>query len=348
MLRWIFVLLPFWLVSLPASHPLSTTNNPELKRFRFSENKMGSPFNLIFYHKDSLEANSIAKECFSIVDSLNNIFSDYSPVSEVGRLAQQPTVHDYKVSTELYNMIWKSKMAWIASGGAFDITIGALTRLWRKAKSENRFPSMEEIKAAKRLTGFKKLGYDVHVKTISFNKSGMRFDFGGIVKGYAAQKIIDYLKSKGVTIALADAGGDIALSNAPPGKKGWSISINLPEQAEEFWDNRLELSNCAVATSGDLYNFILHNGKKYSHIIDPRTGYGITSQRNVTVIAKDGATADWLATACSILSIKQSLALAKKEYAAVFIATLQNEKVRIYKTENFDACFEKNETVELP
>jgi FAD:protein FMN transferase len=362
MLRWIFVfLLPWfvpWFVSSRTNLKLvpcfvsSRTNlklNPtELKRFHFTENKMGSPFNLIFYHADSTAANAIAKECFSIVDSLNNIFSDYSSNSEVGRLAQQPTVHDYEVSTELYNMIWKSKMAWRASAGAFDITIGALTQLWRKAKSENRFPSPEEIKAARRLTGFKKLSYDVYVKTISFNTSGMLFDFGGIVKGYAAQKIVDYLKSKGVTIALADAGGDIAVSNAPPGKKGWNIRVNLPEQAEEFWDKRLELSNCAVATSGDLYNFILHDGKKYSHIIDPRTGYGVTSQRNVTVIAKDGATADWLSTACSILSIKQSLALANKEKAALFIATLKKEKLTVYKTENVDTYFEKNETGELP
>ena len=96
-----------------------------------------------------------------------------------------------------------------------------------------------------------------------------------------------------------------------------------------------------MATSGDLYNYILHNGKKYSHIIDPRTGYGVTSQRNVTVIAKDGSTADWLATACSILSIKQALALAKKENAALFIATLNNGKIVIDKTENFDVYFEE-------
>jgi thiamine biosynthesis lipoprotein len=135
---------------------------------------------------------------------------------------------------------------------------------------------------------------------------------------------------------LADAGGDIALGDAPPGKQGWTISINIPERSDEFWDKKLELKNCAVATSGDIYNYTLQNGKKYSHIIDPRTGYGITSQRNVTVIAKDGAIADWLATACSILSIPKALALAKKENVTLFIATIENEKIRIYQTENFE------------
>jgi thiamine biosynthesis lipoprotein len=302
---------------------------------------MGSPFNLIFYCDDSLRAIQLSKECFEIVDSLNAIFSDYMTESEINRLSRQPVNKKIKVSGELFSMITLSRQAWIKSGGSFDITLGALTHLWRKAKKEKRFPGAEEIKQAKRATGFKKLAIDTHSNSISFNREGIELDFGGIVKGYAAQKMVDHLKSKGIMIVLADAGGDIALGDAPPGKEGWSISINLPEKSDELWDKKLELKNLAVATSGDIYNYILHNGKKYSHIIDPRTGYGVTSQRNVTVIAKDGATADWLATACSILSIQKALALAKKEKAALFIATIENEKIRIYKTEDFDRYFSK-------
>jgi thiamine biosynthesis lipoprotein len=116
---------------------------------------MGSSFNIIFYHTDSAEAVSLAKECFLIVDSLNNIFSDYSSESEVGKLALQTNQTDIKVSDELFSMIIRSKDAWKRSAKTFDITIGALTQLWRKAKKENRFPSEAEIKAAKDLTGFK-------------------------------------------------------------------------------------------------------------------------------------------------------------------------------------------------
>ena len=315
----------------------------QLKRFQFAENKMGSPFNLIFYHHDSTEAVAIAKECFLIVDSLNNIFSDYSSTSAVGRLAQQTTFESIKVSGELFSMILQSKEAWKKSGKTFDITIGALTQLWRKAKSEKRFSSSTEVMKAKQLTGFENLIIYESSKTISFKKPGIRLDFGGIVPGYAAQRVIDFLKSNHISMALADASGDIAMSDAPPGKNGWSISINLPEEENEFWAKKLELKNCAVATSGDVYRFTSYNGKKYSHIIDPRTGYGVTSQRNVTVIARDGATADWLATACSILPIKKALALAKKESAALFIATIKDEKIVIYKTGNFDSFFQKKE-----
>jgi FAD:protein FMN transferase len=319
------------------------TISAQLKRFQFSENKMGSSFNVIFYHTDSAEAMSLAKECFLIVDSLNNIFSDYSSESEVGKLALQSSQTDIKVSDELFAMIVRSKDVWKRSGKTFDITIGALTQLWRKTKKENRFPSEAEIKPAKDLTGFKNLIIDERSKVISFKKQGMRLDFGGIVPGYAAQRVIDFLKTKNINIALADASGDIVMGDAPPGKDGWAIGINLPENENEIWDKKLELKNFAVSTSGDIYRYTIHNGIKYSHIIDPKTGYGVTSQRNVTVITKYGTDADWLATACSILPIKKALALAEKEHAAILIATLNGEKIITYKSKSFDKYFQKKQ-----
>lgn len=330
MLRLIFLLLfPF-------------TLSAQLKRFQFTENKMGSPFNIIFYHPDSAEAVVLAKECYAIVDSLNNIFSDYSPTSEIGKLTRLRAGQSQSVSDELFTMLLYSKeKAWKSSFKTFDITIGALTHLWRKARSESRFASQTEVKEAKQLTGFKNIVLDEKLKTISFKKPGMILDFGGIVKGYAAQKVINYLRSKNTSIALADAGGDIAVSGAPPGKKGWNIAINIPESEFELWSRKLELKNCAVATSGDIYRFIIHDGKRYSHIIDPRTGYGITTQRNVTVIFKDGGAADWLATACSILPIRRALRLAKSVRADLFIATIRNEKIITYKSKNFDRYFEQ-------
>jgi thiamine biosynthesis lipoprotein len=332
MLRLIFLLLfPF-------------TVSAQLKRFEFSGNKMGSSFNIIFYHSDSLEATQLAKESFSIVDSLNNIFSDYSSESEVGKLAFQTNKTDIQVSDELFSMIIRAKDAWKRSGKTFDITIGALTQLWRNAKKETRFPSEAEIKAAKDLVGFKKLIINERSKTISFKKPGIRLDFGGIVPGFTAQRVIDFLKTKNINIALVDASGDIVMSDAPPGKDGWTIGINLPENENEIWDKKLELKNFAVSTSGDVYRYTIHNGIKYSHIIDPGTGYGVTSQRNVTVITKYVADADWLATACSILPIKKALKLAKKEHASILIATMNGEKIVTYKSKSFDKYFQKKQS----
>ncbi|HEX6848862.1 MAG TPA: FAD:protein FMN transferase [Chitinophagaceae bacterium] len=331
MLRLIFLLL------LPSSV------SAQLKRFQFSEIKMGSSFHLVFYHTDSAEAVAIAKECFLIVDSLNNIFSDYSNESEIGKLSGNPGLNELRVSDELFAMIVRSKDAWKRSGKSFDITIGALTQLWRKAKKENRFPSEAEIKAAKDRTGFKNLTINERTKTISFKKQGIRLDFGGIVPGYAAQKVIDHLRSKKINHALVDASGDIVMSDAPRGKNGWTVGINLPESEDEVWDKQLELSDLAVSTSGDIYRYTIHNGIKYSHIIDPGTGYGVTSQRNVTVISKYGYEADWLATSCSILPVRKALALAKKEHAEILIAIMEGEKIVTYRSKNFDKYFQKKQ-----
>lgn len=319
------------------------TVSAQLKRFQFTENKMGSTFSLIFYCDDSIKASALSKECFAIVDSMNNIFSDYAATSEVGRLTSIPIIKNQTVSDELFEMIRFSKSAWLRSGKTFDVTIGALTQLWRKAKKENRFPSKDEINNAKGSTGFKYVYYDTFTKEITFKKRGMQLDFGGIVPGHVAQKVLDHLKSKNINNALVDASGDIVVSDPPPGKDGWTIAINLPESSDETWDKKLELSNFAVSTSGDVYRYTIHNGKKYSHIINPKTGYGVTSQRNVTVISKYGRDADWLATACSILPIKKALKLAEKEHAAVFIATIEKEKIVTYRSKDFDKYFQKKQ-----
>jgi thiamine biosynthesis lipoprotein len=163
----------------------------------------------------------------------------------------------------------------------------------------------------------------------------MQLDFGGIAKGYIAQRVIDYLKTSGIQQALADAGGDIVMSGAPLNQKGWLVGVNVPETTDDLLNKKLQLSNCSVATSGDVYQYIEKNGVKYSHIINPITGYGVTNLRNVTIIAKTGATADWLATACSILPIKEAKKLAISHQAALLITTLKNGKLIFEATSNF-------------
>lgn len=330
-----FRLLIFFLLA-------SSSVAAQLQRFHFTQNKMGSPFSITFFHNDSAQAAMYANNCYRIVDSLNNIFSDYTTESEIGKLAGHATNQPVAVSDELLNVLLLSKQAWLSSGKTFDVSIGTLSTLWRKARKEKRFPDRQEVINAKMHTGFANIHIDTVAKTVLLAIPGMRLDFGGIVKGYAAQRVIDYLGSHRISSALVDAGGDLAMGDPPPGKQGWTVGINLPEQENEYWDKKLVLKDCAVATSGDLYQFTTHNGKKYSHIIDGRTGYGVTYQRNVTVIAKDGATADWLATACSILPVKKALLLAGREKAEVLIATLdKKENIVIHKTGKFNDHFQQ-------
>lgn len=297
-------------------------------RFQYTATKMGSPFTIVFYTTDSARAEILAIGSFALVDSLNRVFSDYLADSELSRLSQSAGSGLWiPLSENLYTVLRMSRQASLKSKGAYDITIGSLSQAWRNARRAKSFPAADSIRLALKKTGYRKLLINTKAKKALLTQPGLRLDLGGIAKGYVAQEVIRFLQTAGVESALADAGGDIACSNPPPGKKGWTVGINVPENAVEILPETITLSNGAVATSGDLYQFIEHNGKRYSHIIDPRTGYGAPFQRNVTVVATDGATADWLATACSILSLQESLRLADREKAALLITEIQNGKL---------------------
>ncbi len=316
---------------------MGVTVKAQLKRYVFTESKMGSPFTIIMYCTDSLQAVELAGRSYKLVDSFNNIFSDYNNSSELMQLNATAGLNadPVKVSPALLDILLLSKNAFEISNGSFDITMGPLVKLWRSARKTKQLPSKEKIATAKDLTGFDKLLIDSVNKQVTFTKHGLSLDFGGIAKGWIAQKIIDFLKTQNIAHALADAGGDIAMSTAPEGTNGWTIGVNIPERREELLDESLLLQNKSVATSGDAYQYIEKDGKRYSHIVDPKTGYGITFQRNVTVIANDGATADWLATACSILPVKKAKKLALKMRAELLIAENQKEEIVFYATKGF-------------
>ena len=303
---------------------------------------MGSPFHLVFYAPDSATANTVATAAYHLVDSLNAIFSDYMEESELNALSKTAGSGKFvSVSPLLFDVLARSKQAALSSDGAFSVTIGPLSRLWRRARKTQKFPTKDEVLAAKQKAGIGNLLLDPGTGSVKLAIPGMQLDMGGIAKGYAAQAVIDYLQTQGVTSALADAGGDMACSSPPPGKKGWTVGINVPGKEDDLLAETITISNCAVATSGDVYQYLEHVGKRYSHIIDPRTGYGVLFQRNVTVLAPDGATADWLATACSILPLPRCKQLVKKFRAQLLITQWKANKVTYVMTKGMRALVRK-------
>ncbi|MBC7689315.1 MAG: FAD:protein FMN transferase [Aquabacterium sp.] len=311
------------------------------KRYSFAEPKMGSPFTIILYANDSMQATTLARQSFSLVDSFANIFSDYLDSSELSKLSASASMNaaPVRLSTALLEILVASKTAFEKSGGAFDITVGPLIKLWRKARKTKVFPTKEMVLAAQQSTGFKSMVIDTINKTATLTKPGMQLDLGGIAQGYIAQKVIDFLSAYQVSNALVNASGDIVVSGAPPETQGWVVGVNLPESKEELLPQKLLLQYKAVTTSGDAYQYMDHEGKRYSHITDPRTGYGVTYQRNVTVIAADGTTADWLATACSILTIKKAKRLATQMQAEVLITAFKKGRLKMYATKGFAQYF---------
>ena len=307
----------------------------QTRKFSYSEMKMGSAFNLIIVSTDSNKANHLARKSYELVDSLSHIFSNYDSSSELSKINASAGLLPYKMSPAMLDLVQKSQYAYIQTKGAYDISIGPLSSLWRNARKAKLFPEASTVLATKKLVGFAQVKINKRLGTIFLPNADMHLDFGGIAKGYIAQWVINYLKANGIQQALADAGGDIVMSGAPLNQKGWLIGVNLPETTDDLLNKKLQLSNCSVATSGDVYQFIEYKGVKYSHIINPLTGYGVTNLRNVTIIAKTGATADWLATACSILPIKEAKQLAISHQAALLITTLKNGKLVFEASPNF-------------
>ncbi len=314
----------------------------QLQRFSFSQPKMGSPLTITFYDADSLHAAVTAQQCFNLVDKYVLVYSDYIDSSELNLLcAKSGTGITVQVSAELMDIMLQSKMAFEKSDGSFDITLGPLTKLWRKARKEKKFPGEKMVKEKLALTGFDKIIIDSLQQTILLTQKGMQLDLGGIAQGYIAQKLINFLKENNIANALVNVSGDIAVIGAPPNTQGWVIGINVPQSDKELLNQQLLITNKAVTTSGDVYQFLEHNGKRYSHIINPKTGYGITSRRNVTVIANDAATADWLTKACSLLPIGKAKKLAQELYAEFLIAVIKKDKLVFYTTKGFEKYWKK-------
>lgn len=271
---------------------------PAFHRYEFSHPQMGTVFRLVFYtQQDSAGAAAIAARVFRRVDTLNQIFSDYLPDSELNRLSDRAgQMYPVPVSAELADILRKSRHFSKATNGAFDVTVGALTRLWRRARTMQEMPDTARLQAALQTVGWKSVRFNGK-RQIWLARPGARLDLGGIAQGFAADECLRLLQAAGIRQALADAGGDIALGDAPPGAAGWRI-----EKPGEDPSNPevLYLANCGITTSGATYRYTEFNGLRYSHIINPKTGVGLTHRVLVTVQAPDATTADAWATAISV------------------------------------------------
>ena len=280
------------------------------QKFVFERPEMGSPFTISIYATDSAIAAKAAAAAFRLADTLNGSLSDYIDSSEINRLSATSGQGRYvAVSPPLFGILRRSLEAARLSKGSYDISIGPVVRLWRQARKTHVFPDADTLRTALGRTGYRYIHLDTIHHSVWLEKPGMRLDVGGLGKGFVAQATLELLRGYGFDQAMVNAGGKIVTGTAPPGKQGWLIGINAPEEKEEILSRLLMLHNIAVATSGDIYQYVDFGGRRYSHIVNPRTGIGLTHSRNVTAIAADGTTADWLATACSILSLHQSLRL---------------------------------------
>jgi len=306
---------------------------PELKRFQFDRVEMAVPFQLILYAPDAATANGAAEAAFARIRQLNGIFSDYDPESESRRLGDTAgRGKAVPVSPELWEVMGRAQQLSQRSEGAFDVTVGPMVALWRRARRQRELPRPERLAEASQLVGYRLVRLDPRERAIELTKPGMKLDFGGIAKGYAIDQAMAVLRGRGITRAMVHAGGDVGVGDPPPNSPGWriavpSLKVGAPPQAI------LSLSRCAIATSGDTWQFVQIEGRRYSHIVDPRTGIGLTDHSQVTVVAPDGITADGLSTAVSVLGPENGLKLIEDTPgAAGFILCAPGGKVETFQS----------------
>jgi thiamine biosynthesis lipoprotein len=198
------------------------------------------------------------------------------------------------------------------TGGAFDVTLGPVTQLWRQARRQHRLPDPDALAEALQRSGYRKLHLDAAAQTVTLDQAGMRLDLGGIGKGFAADAALAVLAGLGIPRALVAASGDLAIGDPPPGRNGWTVGIDAPNAPVEGFARVLELANAAVSTSGDSSQNLDIGGVKYSHIVDPATGMGLTLPVAVAVVARRGIDADSWSTALSVLGPERGIALIDK------------------------------------
>ena len=291
---------------------------------------MGTTFRIVLYAADKAAAKRAADAGFARVAELDLVMSDYNQKSELVLLCKRfaTEVGDpVKVGDDLFFVLQKAEELSKKSDGAFDVTVGPVVQLWRIARRTQELPDPKEFAAARAKVGYTKVKLDPAKKTVQLLTPGMQLDLGGIAKGYAADEALKLLREKfGIKQALVAAFGDITCGAPPPNEAGWKVEIAPIAKGQR--PRPLTLANAAVSTSGDLEQFVEIKGVRYSHVLDPKTGLGLTGRRSVTVIAPDGITADSMTKAVSVLPPDVGLKLVEETSgtAAYIVILDKNEK----------------------
>jgi len=297
-------------------------------RVERSEPHMGTLFRIVVHADSERDAERAVAAAFARIADLDERLSDYRADSELMRLCDAaPHAEPVEVSRDLWEVLDQAGTVSVASEGAFDPTVGQLTKLWRRARRQHALPDSRLLADALRHVDYRQVERDAVNHRIRLARPGVRLDLGGIAKGFAAERACAALKERGVPRASIDAGGGLTVGDPPPGETGWTIGI-AGMRREDRPVRFVRIANRSIATSGDLSQFLDIDGVRYSHILDPRTGIGLTRRISATVIARDGGLADALATALCVLGPEKGVALARRFDADCLILRLDGESLR--------------------
>ena len=297
------------------------------RRFAFHRGLMGTQFNLILYAPDSLIASQASQAVSVRMDSLNQIMSDYLDGSEINHLSAMSGSGKWvPVSADLFAVLKKAQTIARISNGRYDPTVGPLSLLWRRAVRRGAFPTAKQRRLARRAVGYRRIELDSTTRSIRLRRAGMRLDVGGIGQGYAIDEALHVLHRFGIQSALIDIGGDILAGDAPPDATGWRVELSAGKAADT--DTTVLLKNAAITTSGDTYRFLEHKSRRYSHIMNPRSGLGLRHFVQATVLAPNGYQADALTKVFSVAGLRRSRRLISR-FPGAKLLILENKRGRL-------------------
>ncbi|MCB0284899.1 MAG: FAD:protein FMN transferase [Calditrichaeota bacterium] len=269
---------------------------------------MGSRFEFIAVSGDSVSAKKSIQIGISEVRRLEQMISSWDDNSETSRINQNAGIMSVEVSPELFGLIKRSKKVSVLTDGIFDISYASMDKIWKFDGSMTTFPDSSLVKESVAKINYQDIELEPQSQSVFLRKKGMKIGFGGIGKGFAANVASKKMRESGIENGVVNAGGDlISWGNQADGKP-WQIAVTDPKDKKKTigW---LDISNTAVVTSGNYEKFVEFNGQKYTHIINPKTGYPVFGTRSVTIICPDAELADALATSVFILGEKKGLEL---------------------------------------
>ncbi len=293
---------------------------------------MGNRFEISVVSDDEQWAENLIESAISEIRRIEYLLTTFNEQSQTNQINTYAGIKPVKVDWEVFNLIYRSIRISELTQGAFDITYGSIDkRLWNFDKTMTSLPNKETAKKMVRLINYKNIVLDKKNVTVFLKEKGMRIGFGGIGKGYAADRARLILEQNGATGGVINAAGDLTTWGTQPNGNSWTVGIADPN-ARDHPFSYLDISNMAVATSGNYEKYVTINGKRFSHTIDPKTGLPVSGIKSVTIICSTAELADALATPVTVMGIKSGLNLINqmKNIACVIIA--DNDK--LYTSDN--------------
>ena len=302
-------------------------------------------FNIPLEKKSFSEVKKICAMAESRMLELENMLSIFKKSSVVSRINNDNDKKVLKVPPELFRLLKRSREYYTLTQKAFDITVCPFVELWGFGANKNNPPGPTVVRETLTRVGFDKIKLSEQDFTVTFNDPGMKIDFGGFAKGYAVDEASRILKESGIKSGIVNMGGDLYCIGAGPDNRSWSIGIRDPVHKNEILAV-LRIRNRAIATSGDYENFYICNGETRTHIIDPRTGYTVSSNlRSVTIIADDCATADAFATAVFVMGENKGLETVEKlSGIECFLIVENGSEVKVVMSSGMKKYLKENET----